>query len=142
MKKVIDGKMYNTETAKKLGEFDNGRYGDHDYMEEALYLTKSGAYFLYGTGGAMSKYAEASSNSNWTGGSIIQSMSLSAAKEWAEKNLTGDEYEDIFGEIEEDGDEKEQLKAYVSPTCKRILNNIKQETGKTIGQIIEEKFME
>lgn len=24
MKKIINGKMYNTETAKRLGEYDNG----------------------------------------------------------------------------------------------------------------------
>lgn len=34
MKKIIDGKMYNTETAKRVGYYDNGVYGSFSYFEE------------------------------------------------------------------------------------------------------------
>lgn len=142
MKKYINKKKYDTDTAKKLGEVSRGAYGSLEYEEESLYLTKSGNYFLYAWGGANSKYAEETSKNSWSGGSMIQPLSLSAAQNWAEKNLSGDVYESIFGEQEDEEGAKETLIAYVSPSCKRTLNTIKQETGKTLGQIIEEKFKE
>ena len=41
MKKIINGKQYNTDTAKYLGDWDNG-YPSNDfcYCVERLYLTK------------------------------------------------------------------------------------------------------
>lgn len=50
MKKIINGKLYNTETAKKLGDWES----DQDYRglyheEESLYRTKSGNYFCGAT---------------------------------------------------------------------------------------------
>ena len=43
MKKIIDGRMYNTETAKCVGEWSNaGTWRDFNHMEEALYRKKNG----------------------------------------------------------------------------------------------------
>ena len=50
MKKVINSTLYNTETARKLGNWDNGRYGSFGYCKETLYRTKSGKYFIHGEG--------------------------------------------------------------------------------------------
>src|SRR3990172_2422569 len=69
MKKVIDGKIYNTETAELLHEWDNGMYGnDFGRCEEALYRTKKGAYFIAGEGGAMSRYARSCGSNSTCGG--------------------------------------------------------------------------
>lgn len=143
MKKVIDGRLYNTETAKLLGTWDNGHNpSDFMYEREKLYRTKSGAYFLYGYGGPMSRYAEACGNNNWSGGSEIQPMSPDAAREWAEKHLTGDEYIEAFGEPEEASDTKTILNISISVELKARLIKMREETGKSISQIIEEKFSE
>lgn len=41
MKKIIDGKMYNTETATEIHHFNNGLpYSDFNYLEESLYKKK------------------------------------------------------------------------------------------------------
>ena len=121
MKKIINGSKYDTDTAKKLGEWTNGeRYGDFNYCEEALYRTKAGRYFIHGGGGAMTKYAVSSGNNSWSGGEKILPMSREAAMEWAEEKLEGDEYEAIFGEVEE-GEEKEQLNITVSTAVKSKL---------------------
>lgn len=58
MKKIIDGKTYNTETAKVVSVSCNGEYGNMSYVEETLYKKKTGEYFLYGISGANGKYAE------------------------------------------------------------------------------------
>ena len=58
MKKVIDGALYNTDTARCIGAWDNGYFrNDFNFCKEMLYKTKSGKSFLYGEGGPMSKYS-------------------------------------------------------------------------------------
>lgn len=52
MKKIINGKMYNTETATELGDFWNGlSTSDFRNLSETLYRKKNGEFFLYGQGG-------------------------------------------------------------------------------------------
>lgn len=49
MKKIINGKVYNTDTATLIGQWDNGKYtNDIFYSYGNLYKTKGGQYFLTG----------------------------------------------------------------------------------------------
>jgi len=93
MKKIIGGKLYDTETAKKLAGYCNGR-SDFSRCVERLYRKRTGEYFLYGTGGPTSAYG-------YAGGEKIIPLSEEKAREWAEDRLDGDEYEAIFGEVTE-----------------------------------------
>lgn len=104
MKKVINGKMYNTETAKECGSWANaGGWRDFSHMEETLYQKRTGEFFLHGEGGPMTKYAESAGQNQWRGGSKIMPLAWEDAREWAEKKLDADNYEAIFGEAPEDG---------------------------------------
>lgn len=58
MKKIINKKTYNTDTAEQLGKSCSGAFGDPNGFEERLFKTKAGAFFLYGLGGHSSKYPE------------------------------------------------------------------------------------
>lgn len=49
----------------------------------------------------MSPYAEYVNENCWGSGEDIIPLSEEKAKEWAEKHLEVDEYEEIFGEVEE-----------------------------------------
>jgi hypothetical protein len=102
MRKVINGRTYNTATSKVIGEWSNG-YGVRDFKacEETLYKNTKGAYFLYGEGGPMSKYAKSAGQNSWTGGSNITPMTAEEAQAWAEEHLDADEYETEFGIPEE-----------------------------------------
>ena len=102
MKKVIDGKVYNTETATKVAEWSNGlSYSDFNNENEELYVTKKGNWFLYGEGGANSKYRKSNGNSAWGSSNIIAMSELDAYK-WLEKNNELDAIESYFPkEIEE-----------------------------------------
>lgn len=103
MKKIINGKVYDTEKAQCVGGWSNGQYtSDFSYCSEDLYKKRTGEFFLYGEGGPMSKYAESCGNNSWSGGAKIIPLSYKAAQEWAEEHLNGEEYESIFGEVEED----------------------------------------
>ena len=137
MKKIIDGKMYNTETAKELNYWSNN-LGPRDFshMTETLYRKKTGEFFLHGEGGARTKYAE-SCGHGWTSGEQIVPLTFAEAKEWAEENLDADEYEEIFGEVPEDNS-KVLISLTVSVTCAEMLKRRASESGKTQGEIVEE----
>ena len=101
MKKIIDGKLYNTETAKKIASYWNGYpRGDFKYVSKVLYQKKTGEYFLYAKGGPMTEYAEPV----WGGmtyGEVIIPYTEEEAKDWAVRHLDADEYMKLFGEVEE-----------------------------------------
>ena len=101
MKKIINGKKYDTETATELGSRWNG-LGKRDFghVTETLYKKKTGEYFLHGEGGPLTTYSE-SCGGGWSGGEKIIPYSERMAREWAEEYLDADEYESIFGEVEE-----------------------------------------
>ena len=48
MKKIINGKVYDTDTAKLIGSWDNGIYGDLDSVSEDLYRKRTGEFFIFG----------------------------------------------------------------------------------------------
>lgn len=100
MKKIIEGKTYNTETAQFLGDWQNLWKGDYHYYREELYHTKKGTYFIYGEGNGASPYAKRFAD-GYGPGKDIKILSESEAREWAEKKLSTDEYIKIFGEPEE-----------------------------------------
>jgi len=101
MKKIIGGKMYNTDTAKMLGSAGYSHPGDFSFWLERLYQKKTGEFFLHGIGGAMSKYARSTGLNEWTGGEEIIPLTPEEAQKWAEKNLDAEEFMQVFGEVEE-----------------------------------------
>lgn len=104
MKKIINGKVYDTDKAKELGIYCSpGNWNDFNYYEETLYQKRTGEFFLFGKGNANTKYAEVIGQNCWSGGRKILPMSYEDAREWAEKHLDADEYEEIFGVVDESG---------------------------------------
>ena len=102
MKKIINGKAYDTQKAKLVGEY-NDMLGSRDFhhVVEYLYRKRTGEFFLHGIGGPASKYAESAGLNAWSGGEKIIPLDYAAAQKWAEEKLTADEYEEIFGEVDE-----------------------------------------
>lgn len=87
MKKIIDGKTYNTETAKKIAEWDNGlSYNDFDYRSEELYRKRTGEYFLYGSGGARTEWGTVMDDGWLAGGSNIVPLTQEEAQDWLRGN--------------------------------------------------------
>lgn len=101
MKRIINGKKYNTETATEVGYASSGlSYRDFGWWEERLYRKRTGEFFLHGEGGPMTNYAKYCGDCRACGEDILP-MTEEQAKMWAERHLDGDEYEAIFGEVEE-----------------------------------------
>ena len=133
MKKIIQGVLCDTSTAKFLGEASYLRDSDIAHWSEALYRTKSGKYFLYGEGGPASRYAVTIGQNEWSGGEKIQLLSRETAMEWAEEHLDGDEYIAAFGNPEE----TEKAMSIILPIKTRErLEALKRETGMTFSEIV------
>lgn len=102
MKKIINGKMYNTETAQEIYTWKNGLgWSDFRCIEETLYRKKTGEFFIYGVGGAMTRWAESCADNSRTGGEGILPVTESQAKGFLERYDAIDEYIALFGEPEE-----------------------------------------
>lgn len=136
MKKIIDGKKYNTESAKKMAGHDNGyAVNDFNYMAETLYRKKTGEFFLHGEGGGLSRYASEIGDSMGWGEQIIP-LTEKEADEWAEARLEVDEYEAIFGEVREDYSDK-IVNATITARSHEVLRRLQTRTGKTMGEIMD-----
>lgn len=102
MKKIINGKRYDTDTAKYLASWSNmDSVSDFHYYCETLFQKRTGEFFLHGEGNGLTKYAEACGTNSWSSGQRLMPMTVDEAKAWAEEHLDGDEYEAIFGEVDE-----------------------------------------
>jgi len=100
MKTIIDGKRYDTDTAAEIDSWSNRcSYGDFNSCSETLYKTKSGAFFLHGKGGALSKYAESLAGGRFRcDGAKIVPMSRTDAMAWCEEHDKVDAIELEFAE--------------------------------------------
>ena len=87
MKKVIDGKLYNTETATKIAN-DNSPYGpgDFQYEDTRLYKTAKGAFFLAGKGNAASRWCQSLGSGGRGPGEGIEAITPEEARAWCEAN--------------------------------------------------------
>lgn len=137
MKKIINGKVYDTEKAECVGEWSNGCYTtDFQYCSEDLYRKRTGEFFLHGDGGAMSKYAVSGGNGNWGPGSKIIPLTYEAAQKWAEKHLDGEDYEAIFGEVVED-DSRASITIYMSTSAIERAKRAASQEGISLSAYIE-----
>lgn len=137
MKKIIDGKRYDTETAKEIGsdEFPGGRTDFH-YWCETLYQKKTGEFFIHGEGHGLSRYAERYFD-GWGWGEKIIPISYDEARGWVEHHLDADTYEEVFGPVAEDDSRKTvgfSLPVSIADTLKRMA----AETGRTQSDIVAE----
>ncbi len=100
MQKILNGMRYDTEKAIKIGSASHSYQGDCRYWEATLYVTpQSKQFFIAGTGGPMSRFAQSAGVNQWSGGSSLIPMSKEDALEWAEDFLTIGEIEKHFSDI-------------------------------------------
>ena len=142
MKKIINGKVYDTATAKKVASwYSSYARIDFHYYEEELYQKKTGEFFLYGEGNAASPYSKSCGQNEWCGSEKIKPMTYKEAQEWAEKHLDGDEYCEIFGEPDESG-EAVTLGLNVSAAAAAKLKAEAAKLGIPQGKLLERWIIE
>ena len=101
MKRIINGRKYDTNTATLIGDAGHSYPSDFEYWREELYRKKTGEFFLHGWGGPRSGYARRTGQNEWSSGEQIIPLSLKEARRWIETYLDADKYEEIFGPVEE-----------------------------------------
>jgi len=97
MRKVINGKTYDTKTAERLCDGSNDlTCNDFGELTEHLYRSPYGQYFVAGSGGAMSKYGRTCGNNSWGWGEGIKLVTASEAKRYLEEHGSAEEFEAVF----------------------------------------------
>lgn len=137
MKKTINGKLYNTETARLVGTWEiRGKEDDPRNIKERLYQKKTGEYFLYGEGGAKSRYRRSSGDNCWTYGYQIIPLTYESAERWAKEHLDSEESEAIFGNMFKD-ETKRIICVSVTVATHEKLKRIAVEKSTSVGNVIE-----
>lgn len=138
MKKIINGKVYDTEKAKFLATWKSyGSWRDFNHIEESLYQKKTGEFFLHGEGGPATKYAETVGQNEWGFGERIMPMNYEEARKWAETQLEADEYEKIFSEVIEETGEKQVVSISISSAKWEAAKREAAKKGISISEYIE-----
>ena len=138
MKQIINNRRYDTETAELLGSDSYSNPRDFNHWTEKLYRKRNGEYFLYGVGGPSSKYARTVGQNEWCGGEKIIPLTADAARKWTEEHLDADEYEKIFGVIEDDeNDGKMAWTIRVSPSTIERVRRIAGEKNMKLSEVVE-----
>ena len=150
MKKRINTLSYDTETAKKLGEWSNNLpKTEFEHCSETLYKKRTGEYFLYGKGGALSKYSKHpyGQKNDYVGGEDIIPLTRDEAQRWFEKannddsDLATDEvYDREFGQIVK-SDEMVDLHVQISKGAFQKLERLVQAQANTSKQDIIENLI-
>ena len=124
MKKIVQGKQLNTDTAKIVGV---AMIDEEKDIVEALYQTKSGSYFIHNV------YKKSTTGKLETVEDIYL-ITADEAKEWAKQWLTSSEYDGWFGS----GiiNETVKITVNISGYAYNILKREKEKTGDTYGDII------
>ena len=84
MKRIIQGKVYNTDTATRIGSHVRYNRGDFQFEDTDLYKTQKGAWFICGEGGPYSRWSREISSNGLSGGSGIEAMTTGEALAWCE----------------------------------------------------------
>lgn len=138
MKKVIRGRLYDTEKAVLVGEFYDEAMPEEDlsFYREELYRKRTGEYFLYGTGNAGSKYS-VWRGSTASGAEEIVPLTYKQAQEWAEEYLPAEIYQKEFG-IPERNDDKIVMSFNLKIGNIEKLKVISSKQDKPMSSIIDE----
>lgn len=129
MKKIINGKVYDTEKAELIATADheNIKFGyakDAPHETQSLYRKKTGEFFLYAPNGSTQMHNIRQHEYRSYGGFFP--LSYEEAKIWAERELTAEKWEEIFGDPEDDNSTVQTV--ITMPAVK--LAKIKQEAAK------------
>lgn len=124
MKKIINGKLYNTATAKQIS-YDNDNPTGNWY--EYLFRKKSGEFFV--------QHWDV-----WNGDSIIP-ISFKEAQKWLEDHGSAEEYEKVFGAPDENA-EAVLLGIRVSAAAAAKLKQEASKRGITQGALLESWIIE
>lgn len=137
MKKVINGKVYDTDKAVLIARADHDNIKDAYGMpcRQVLFRKKTGEFFLYleqGTSLTLNNIL----GGDYRHGRGIYPLTYGQAQMWSEAEMSADAWENLFGDPEDDSDILIGIRVSASAAAK--LKRIAAETGKPQNRIVEE----
>lgn len=126
MKKVINGKVYDTTKAQLIAEahHDSIKDADGKSLKQWFYRKKTGEFFVQAEGAAIE--LENIFQHDYKPNAGIYPLTYEQAQRWAERELTAERWEEIFGDPEDD---ETQVSVNISMTAKAA-NTLKQNAAK------------
>lgn len=126
MKKIINGKVYDTEKAQLIAEahHDNIKDADGKSLKQRLYRKKTGEFFVQVEGTAIE--LQNIFQHGYKPNAGIYPLTYEQAQRWAERELSADQWESIFGDPEDDDT---KVAVNLSMTAKEA-NILKQNAAK------------
>ena len=144
MKKVINGKVYDTDKAELIAtaDHDNIKHGytkDAPYETQSLYRKKTGEFFLYAPNGSTQMHNIRQHEYKSYGGFFP--LTYEDAKIWAERELTAEKWEEIFGDPEDD-DSRVSLNLSMSASEADTIKKAAAQAGITVSAYIVHRCVE
>ena len=126
MKKIINGKVYDTDKAQLIAEahHDNVNDADGKSLKQWLYRKKTGEFFVKAEGASIE--LQNIFQHGYKPNAGIYPLTYEHAQRWAERELTADQCGSIFGDPEDDDT---QVSVNLSMTAK-VANTLKQNAAK------------
>lgn len=100
MKKIINHKLYDTDTAALIAADRHNMTDRAKYHEEVLYHTRKGAWFMLRRGGALSIFGGRDGNDR-VPTCCIEPITEKAARDFCLAHGEANDYQKYFGELEE-----------------------------------------
>lgn len=141
MKKIIRGRLYDTEKATEIGHDSHSNRGEFNYWCETLYRKRTGEFFLHGEGGTVSNYAVCYGQNNWSGGEKIIPLSFDEAQHWAKEHLDAGTYMKYF-KLSDNTHDKETVSIRLSAAAVNKLKIMASKRDLTASEIIEQLIMQ
>lgn len=101
MKRVIDGKVFNSATAEYVADVAFGAAGDFKHWSETLYKSPGGRFFLEYCGGPLSRYAVDRGPHLVYGSSGLRLLDNDEALGWCEEHDVDPDVVARFFDLEE-----------------------------------------
>lgn len=141
MKKIISGKVYDTEKAQLIAEVHHDNINDADgkSLKQWFYRKKTGEFFVHVEGTALE--LQNIFQYGYKPNAGIYTLTYEQAQQWAEKELTAEQWEEIFGDPEDDDT---NVAVNLSMTSKEanILKQNAAKSGMTVSSYIVMKCTE
>lgn len=135
MKKIINGKVYDTEKAQLIAEahHDNIKDADGKSLKQWFYRKKTGEFFVQVDGAAIE--LQNIFQHDYKPNAGIYPLTYEQAQRWAERELTAEKWEEIFGDPEDDDT---QVSVNLSMTAKEaaVLKQNAAKSGMTVSAYI------
>ncbi|WP_149312388.1 toxin-antitoxin system HicB family antitoxin [Methylobacterium sp. P1-11] len=121
MKRIIEGKTYNTETSTRIAKAP--QHEDEMDQFDLLYQTRHGAFFCYY--GGETPFGDPFEN--------LKPLSPSEAQAWLERYNFVDEIEKLFGEQPEAGEAESRITVRIPDSLKIRIEALAKSNGQSLN---------